>query len=222
MGFRAEQRKIIAYANATLTVVDPVDSANFHAQRDKIVFAMRAAAHQSHVQMNDMSDVSGKSKQEGRAEFDKSLKRSKAPTDAAGRWIIEVALRFAAAYTTGENGQKTLEAELEKYRIDFNSIVDAGAIAPEQAMEDRTDVENGYMSVETYQTRRGIEDPDAERARLEKSEFFQLSLTEKRLTVAMLAKNIGLPSEEILKIAGYKDEDLENFSVMVNLNNDLK
>lgn len=201
-----EHRKIIGYANASVSVVDPVDSANFHAQRDKIVFAMRSGAHQSHVQMNDMSDASGKSKQEGRAGFEKSLKRSKAPTDAAGRWIIEVGLRFAAAFTTGGNGQSTREKDFEKYRIDFNSIVDTGAIDPEQTKDDKADVEDGWMSPETYLARRGIEDPEAEITRLKKSEFYQLAIKKKRMEVAALAKNIGLPTEEILIIAGYDDE----------------
>jgi len=202
-----EHKKIIGYANATLTVVDPVDSANFHQQRDKIVFAMRSAAHQSHVQMNDISDASGISKQEGRAGFDKSLKRSKGTVDGGGRWMIEVALRFAAAYTTSGNGGGTREKEFEKYRVDFNSIVDAGALDPEQTKNDKADVEDGWLSPEAYLSRRGFEDPEAELSRLKQSEFYQLARKKKQLEVAILAKQAGFPSEEILVIAGYDEEE---------------
>jgi hypothetical protein len=204
-----EQRKIIGYATASVTVVDPVDSKNFHEQRDKIVFAMRSAAHQSHVQMNDMAAVSGTSKQEGRAGFEKSLKRSKGTVDGGGRWIIDVALRFAAAHTTSGNGDATRENEFEKYRIDFNSIVDAGAIDPEQTKDDKSDVEDGWMSVETYLSRRGVEDPEAEIKRLEQSEFYKLARKKKQLEVAVLAKNAGFPPEEILIIAGYDEQEFE-------------
>lgn len=195
-----EHKKIIGYADASIVVVDPVNSENFHKQRDKIVFAMRSSAHQSHVQMNDMSDASGKSKQEGRAEFDKSLKHSKQPTDAAGRWIIEVAVRFAAAYCSREE-------QLKKYRVDFNSIVDAGAIDPEQTKDDKTDVEDGLMSPEAYLSRRGFEDPDAEITRTKKGEFYKLAVAKKRLEVVKLAQDAGFPTEEVLMIAGYDEEE---------------
>lgn len=204
-----EQRKIIGYADASVTVVDPVDSSNFDSRRDKIVFAMRCSAQQGHIQMNDMADVSGKSKQEGRAGFEKSLKRSKTPVDAAGRWIIEVGLRFAAAFTTAGNGQTTREKDFEKYRIDFNSIVDAGAIDPEQTKDDKADVEAGLMSPEAYLSRRGFEDPDAETARTKKSEFYRLARRKKQLEVAQLAKTLGFPSEEILILAEYDEEERE-------------
>jgi hypothetical protein len=202
-----QQRKIVGYASANVVVVEPVDTKNFHEQRDKIVFAMRSAAHQSHIQMNDMASVSGVSKQEGRAGFDKSLKRSKGTIDPAGRWIIEVALRFAAAHTTGGNGKATREKEFEKYRIDFNAIVDAGAIDLEQTKDDKADVEDGLMSPETYLSRRGIEDPEAEMKRLEQSEFFKLARKKKQLEVAILAKQAGFPNEEILVIVGYNEEE---------------
>ncbi|HEY0429000.1 MAG TPA: hypothetical protein VGC76_14560 [Pyrinomonadaceae bacterium] len=204
-GTEGEQRKLVGYATANVVIVDPVQSDVFDKRRDKLKMAMLGRAKQSHVQLNDMTDASGISKQEGRAEFEKSLKTSKSAADPLGRWILEVGLLFAAAHTTGGGGA-TREKEFENFRVDFNAIVDAGAVDPEQVKVDREDVDSGYMSVETYHARRGIEDPDAEVARLQESEFYQLSLMKKRLEVANLAKNVGLPNDEILKIAGYRDD----------------
>lgn len=210
-----EDRKLVGYATANVIIVDPVASKNFHEQRAELKLAMLGGARQSHIQLNDLAAVSGISKQEGRAEFEKSLKRSKGTLDALGRWILEVAMRFAAAHSTRGTGKgaTTLEKEFEKFRVDFNAIVDAGAPDPEQTKEDREDVKEGLMSIETYHARRGIEDPDAENERLQESEFYQLSLKKKRLEVAVLAINAGFPMEEILIIAGYNNEEKETVTI---------
>jgi hypothetical protein len=135
------------------------------------------------------------------------LKRSKTPTDGAGRWIIEVGLRFAAAFTTGGNGQSTREKEFEKYRIDFNSIVDTGALDPEQTKDDKADVDDGLMSPEAYLSRRGFEDPEAEIARTKKSETYRFALNKKRLEILKMAIDAGLPIEEALTAADYDEEE---------------
>lgn len=203
-----EDKKLVGYATADVVIVDPVESKTFHEQRAVAKLAMLGGARQSHIQLNDIAAVSGISKQEGRAEFEKSLKRSKGTLDPFGRWVLEVAMRFAAAHTTNGSGKKaaSLENEFENIRVDFNTIVDAGAADPEQTKQDREDVTEGLLSVETYHARRGIEDPDAEHERLENSIFYKLNLKKKQLEVVVLAKDAGFPMEEILVIAGY-DED---------------
>lgn len=209
--YQGEDRKLVGYASANVIIVDPVASKNFHEQRGELKLAMLGGARQSHIQLNDMAAISGKSKQEGRAEFEKLLKRSKGTLDALGRWLLEVAMRFAAVHT-GTNVTKgkaatSQEKEFESFRVDFNTIVDAGAPDPEQIKEDREDVKEGLLSVETYHARRGIEDPDAEKERLEDSIFYKLNLKKKQLEVFNLAKNAGFPMEEILVIVGYDAEE---------------
>ena len=220
----AGRKVLVGFADANVIIVDPVEAALFDKHLDKLKSTMLGMASQNHVEQNDVSQTSGLSKQEGRAGFEKSLKRSKGTLDGAGRWMIDVAMRFAAAHTlkqSNNNSNKqnsvTLENEFQNVRVDFNAIVDAGAVDAEQAKVDREDVEKGLMTLETYQSRRGIEDPEAENSRLFKTDIYILTQLKRRLEVAVLAKNLGLPPDEVLTIAGYDEEQKKKLIPLMNV-----
>ena len=103
--------------------------------------------------------ASGRSREQARAEFERSLKRTKAVVDAAGRWELEVAVRLSAALS----GQSERFINL---RADFNTLIDAG----EPDNEKRAIViqlrDAGLISDETARNWIGVEDAFAEAERL--------------------------------------------------------
>lgn len=205
-----ENKKLVGYANANVVVVDPVSAANFHESRKELKSAMLDASGQAHIGMSSDATASGKSRTEARAEFEKTLKRSKLALDPLGRWLMEVALRFAADITNQSD-------KFAKLRLDFNTIVDAGAVDAELRAADAKDVEEGRLSEETYLSRCGVEDVDAELARLNASETHTLALQIKRFEAAKLAKDLGLPAEYVVNILNVQDEsERENLIVVLN------
>lgn len=148
------------YANPNLQVLEPVEVDSFTGTRDHFYAAILGQCWQRHALISGDATASGRSREQARAEFEKSLSKTKTSFDAAGRWLLETALRLAADLA-GRAG------DFEALRAEFNTIVDAGPIDPEDRAADRADVEGGLMSDETYMVRRGDEDPDAERARIE-------------------------------------------------------
>lgn len=164
------------YKDPAIIAIDPVAVDTFIKARDKSYSAMLGQTHQRHVLKAEDAESSGKSQIEARSEYEKDLDSSKTAVDPLGRWFIDFSLRLAAALCGRE-------ADFENWRVDFNSIVDAGPVDAATSEQDRKDLDEGYMSWETYASRRNIEDPDAEKARLEASELYQLRIFERRLDV---------------------------------------
>lgn len=190
--------KITGYTDPNVSVSDPVDVTTFVNSRKGFYEAILSQAHQLHKAIAGDATASGKSRVEARAEFEKSLMRTKTILDASGRWLLEVALRFAANLCQRK--------ELLELRCDFNSIVDAGSPDDTEREQNRKDYEVGAMSRETFQSLSGIDDTAAETLKIETDVNYQLNLQKKRLEIIALDTSGILTIDEKVKLLGIEDE----------------
>lgn len=201
---RDENGKITGVANPNISITDPVTVKNFLDTIYSAYSAILAEAQQLHVLLNESAAASGKSRREARAEFEKSLKFLKTQIDTLGRWILEYALSFAAALC----GRTADFADL---RCNFDSIVDAGMPDPEERAANIADYKEGVISLQTLRSRNGVEDPDAERARIESEPAYEINLLKKILEVLQMANGkISVENQNRMlgKALGWKDEEI--------------
>lgn len=192
--------ELVGYANASMEVLEPVDPENIIKHTESQGAAIYRQCCQEHLYANQ--DVSGKSKEVSRAPFEKKLVTLKPTFDAFGRWYLTVLAYFGAANST----EIKLE-DVKRFRFDFNCIVDAGAPSAEIIATAQADEGAGRLSTETYlSVYRGIEDVDAEIARLQSSESYKLALAKQRLEAAQLAKNLNLPPEYLVELLNVEDD----------------
>lgn len=167
---------VIGIATPSVTVVDPVSPSAFIESENSLDRQMLAEVDQRHVGMSDDATASGKSRAEARAEFRNSLIKVKSPVDANGRYIVEFAMAFAAALTGRTK-------EFEKFRCDFDSIVNAGVPSAEEQEANRKAYEAGEISLETLRSRNGVEDTDAENSKVNSEPESELNRLDKALDV---------------------------------------
>lgn len=148
------------YANPNLQVLEPVEVTSFTETRADFYASMLGQTGQRYALISGDATASGKSRIEARAEFEKSLTKTKTPLDAAGRWLIATA-RDLAADLAGQAG-----AYLD-FRAEFTCVIDTGPADPEEIAANTGQVEAGLLSRETAMLRNGVDDTDAEAKRIE-------------------------------------------------------
>jgi hypothetical protein len=161
-----EKGQVTAYTNPNVTITDPAPVEVFEKTRNHYYAVILGQCQQRYKLLADEASPSGKSREQSRAEYESSLKKSKAAMDATGRWELETVLRLAAQ----------LAEESDKYlnlRADFNCLIDAGVPDPDTrrvVMEMRkpgggTNIP--LISDETARNWVGIDDAEAEMAKIE-------------------------------------------------------
>ena len=154
-------KQITGYTSPNVIYRDPVSVQTFKDTLAEAYGALLDETKQTHALISKDATASGESRKQAAAEFVKSLNSTKAQIEAAGRWLIETALAMAAQFT----GQPGKFAEL---RAQFQCRVDIGAVT---SAEEDTAIrlkDAGIIDVSTAMTRVGIDDPDAEEAKINK------------------------------------------------------
>jgi hypothetical protein len=216
---RNDAGDVIGIATPNVVITDPVSVATFIESKDDNRAGILAMADQLHILLSDSATASGFSRQQARAEFQKSLNDIKPNIDALGRWIIEFAVMFAGNLTNRVE-------EFKAFRCDFNSIVDAGVLSPEEKEDNRKAYAAGEISLETLMSRNGTEDTDAELIKIKSEDGFEINRLEKVLTVLEKANGklpIKMQVEFMVKALGKEDEwkvdtimkDLENEDAVI-------
>jgi hypothetical protein len=114
-----EKGQVAGYTNPNVTITDPAPVQTFVETRNQYYAAILGQCQQRHKLISGDATASSVSRQQARAEYESSLRKSKIPLDGAGRWELETTLRMAAQ----------LSNQSEKYlgfRADFNCLIDAG------------------------------------------------------------------------------------------------
>ena len=156
---RDDDGKIIGRANPNISYRDPVPIDTFVGTRQQCRESILGQAQQLHIMISGDATVSGRSKEQSRAEYRASLQDSKDPIDGAGRWILEGALRIAAEFCDRV-------ADFADLRCVFDARIEDGPVSPEERSANREDMKAGILSQETTMSRNGVEDTDAEKARI--------------------------------------------------------
>lgn len=154
-----ENGKIIGRANPNISYRNPVPIETFVGTRAECRESMLGQAQQLHIMISGDASVSGRSKEQSRAEYRVSLEDSKESLDGAGRWIIESPLWLGAQFCNRT-------ADFAHLRGVFDCVLKDGPVSPEERTANREDVTAGLLSTESAMSRNGVEDTDAEKARI--------------------------------------------------------
>jgi hypothetical protein len=156
---RDDDGKIIGRANPNISYKDPVAIDTFVGTRAEYRECILGQAQQIHVMISGDSTVSGRSREQARAEYRGSLLDTKEPLDDAGRWILEGGLRIAAQFCNRVG-------DFAGLRCDFDSRIEDGPISPEERSANREDVAAKLLSRESAMSRNGTEDTDSEKLKI--------------------------------------------------------
>lgn len=146
-------------ANPSVQWRDPVPVGTFTDTQAALYQAILAECDQLHALISKDATASGESRKQARAEFATSLLLTKAVADAALRWLLETALALAATFV----GSPDRFAEL---RCEVGCLVDAGPLSSDERDAIMAQHEKGLLSAETAMAQLGVEDTDAELARI--------------------------------------------------------
>jgi hypothetical protein len=150
----------VTVASPSVVYRDPVPVATFVETAQTAYRGILEETHQTHALISGDAVASGESRIQARADFEADLGRTKPVLDDALRWVLETVLAFVAEFS-GQAGR------YEPLRVDAYCILDPGPIPTE---ENRTTVElvnAELLSRETGMSRVGVDDPAAERAKIE-------------------------------------------------------
>ncbi|HXG83047.1 MAG TPA: hypothetical protein VNI84_03375, partial [Pyrinomonadaceae bacterium] len=159
---------VVDYKQPVQFVVDPVAVDTFVKSFSVFELLFLREVKQSHILANEQAAISGISKKEGRDDYKKSLKASKTAVDPAGRYVMGFTLMFGANLANRAG-------DFAGARFDFNCQVDAGAVDPEELKQESDDVASGKSTLYSYLIKKGVEDPDAEIARIKSSDGYLLT-----------------------------------------------
>lgn len=156
---RDKDGKIVDRADPNVSIVDPVNIETFVGTRRECRESILGETQQLHILISGDSTVSGRSREQARAEYRGSLQDTKEPLDDGGRFTLETPLRIAAQICGRQK-------DFAGLRCDFDSRIEDGPVSSEERSANREDVKANLMSPETAMSRNGIEDTDAEATRI--------------------------------------------------------
>lgn len=156
---RDNEGRIIGRANPNISYHDPVQIDTFVGTRAECRESMLGQAQQLHIMISGDSTVSGRSREQARAEFRGSLQDSKDPLDDAGRWTLETGLRIGAQFCNRVN-------DFADLRCVFDCRIEDGPVSPEERSANREDVKAGLLSKESAMSKNGVEDTDGEKTKI--------------------------------------------------------
>jgi hypothetical protein len=158
-----EEGLVKSLANPNIIFTDPVPIETFvgtSAHWRKVIYAK---AKMLHLLMSDDATASGRSRIEARKEFHASLNESKQIADAAGKWMIEVALGIAAHFIGSPGAFVNASAV-------FESQISTIELTPEEIQQIRDDYEAGIIDLKTVLELRGFKNVDEIMERLEEED----------------------------------------------------
>jgi hypothetical protein len=160
---RDDDGKIIGRANPNISYHDPVRIDTFVGTREECRECILGQSQQLHIMISGDSTVSGRSREQARAEYRASLQDSKEPLDDAGRWALEAPLRIAAQFCGRVR-------DFQQLRCDFDSRIEESQPSADDKRVTVDLVKSKLISRETGMMTVGIEDTDAELQKIAEEE----------------------------------------------------
>lgn len=186
--------------NPSVTYREPIDpkpaatSAGHHERN------MLSEMRQEHVLTNTEALMSGKSREQARAGFEGSVRPTKRAVERLVQDLLESALALAEWFL-GTPGKWTTN-----FRFLANCRIDTGPVSPEEREQDAAAVAANAMSAELYMERSGINDVDAEIARIRNDPNYQLKLWAQRFAVMEAGTKTGLSAEAVAQLLELGDD----------------
>ena len=188
--------------NPSITYREPIDpkpattSAGHHERN------MLSEMRQEHVLTNTETLMSGKSREQARAGFEGSVRPTKRAVERLVQDLQESALALAEWFL-GVPGKWT-----SKFRCLATCRVDIGPVAADEREQDAAAVAANAMSLELYMERSGINDVDAELARIRNAPDYLLKLWKSRFEVMKAGVDAGLSAEAVAELLEFGQDVL--------------
>lgn len=159
-------------------------------------------AKQGHLLSTDQA-LSGFSRVQTRADFEKSLTDSKTEIDPAGRWLLETTISLAQLFANdAEIG------DVSQYRCEFSSVIDTGPLDPTEVTNAITAKEKGVVSREFAMQAVGVEDTDAERARINSEPGKDQAIRQAKAATLKAFTDAGLSMAAAAELAGFDTKEI--------------
>lgn len=157
---------------------------------------------QAHILLSSEA-VSGRSREQARADFESSLRLSQSRLERSGRWLLETALAMAEAFM-GSPGKYT-----ERLRVTFQCHVHLGPVSPEERKQNADDMKAGLVSRETAMSQSGIQDVDAEMERMRREETARIDIARRRGEAMKAWTDAGAGIREAALASGMTEEEVK-------------
>jgi hypothetical protein len=173
----------------------PIKGSRFHYQN------ILEEVDQEHILISGDAMASGKAREMARQGYVLSLKRTKKPVEALGRWLFDTVLAMAETFMQAPGKYSSL------YRAYFNCRRDTGPVTAEERLSYSELVDKGMICLETAMHLVNIDDVDAELVRINQQEGHKLHI-QKRLAEAIKAfVDATVPLEQALKWCGVEESE---------------
>ena len=188
--------------------LDPIDTTMFDRSIAAARERMLGEAHQSYALMAGDATASAISRETAQSEFRVSIQEIADKVTRALLWICN------AGWLLGLQTSSANAADYAEFDFTGEVVVYNGPRSNEARVQDRADVEGGFLSLETKMAREGIDDIDAERARIAQENTpataLQVRTLEDRATLAA-ALRLDFVNEEIIwrRVWGFDDAQIE-------------
>lgn len=150
-------------ANPSVVYRDPVSPQTFIDSAQATYLAMLSETQQLHYASVSDGVVSGESRKQARQAFMKDLQFSAGKVESAARWVLETVLAMTAVFA-GQPGR------YEGLRAYVQCRIDSGPLSADDLRVAADMYERGIWALETAQSASGIEDVDAENARIQQEQ----------------------------------------------------
>lgn len=157
-------------------------------------------ANQAHILITSDATPSGNSREQARAEYEASLNETKPHVDHVGRWMLETLVAMAEELA-GVPGKFT-----SKYRVVYESNVDTGPLTADEKRQNYESADKGYLSAQGAMELNGVEDVDAEMARIKSEGAGNLGSMIQRATALKLLTDAQFPMAVAMKVLGFPEE----------------
>lgn len=155
-----EVGNIVGAERPSVVFRDPINPETFRVTRETSYVNILEEVHQSHILLQAESGTSGISRREARQDYIDDIKDSKLAMDLAGNWLVNTLL-YLSEWLMGE------EKEDIDYRANFRTHMTVGAVTKEDIDMLAVLKDHDWISDETAMSRAGIDDVEAEKAKID-------------------------------------------------------
>jgi hypothetical protein len=186
----------------SVTLREPSDTKPADDGKRALYQDMLEEADQAHILMNGDANASGKSRQEGRSDYEVSLTQTEAPTNGAGRWVIETILAMAEQFMMKPG------TILNDWRGQFECRVNSGRVTFEERQQILRERDAGLISNETAMSQIGVLDVQGEMDRMSAEQGgFDLALLKRQAEILALLGTAGATIDGAAELVGIAAAD---------------
>lgn len=198
----------VSRANPSVVFRDPVDPEPAIKAKDSHYADILFEVDQVHVLISGDATASGVSRQQARGGFEGSLLPTASQAEAAVRWILETVIALAEAFSQQRAVEGLEVPALDRFRAVAQAVLHLGPVSDEERERAAAEAEDGLRSQESAMEAIGIQDVDAELARIRRQPGSIISLRQEWQAVILEFVREGMSWALAARAAGIDDPGL--------------